>query len=79
MSFCERIVFLSRKAERSKPYTGSLFLVGYYHQGGRLCRSDEVPSFTCVTPSLSVYLHSCDLANGSNAEETQGKKCFSLW
>lgn len=28
---------------------------------------------------LSVCLHSCDLANGSNAGKRQGKKCFSLW
>lgn len=75
-SFCERIFLLPRKAARSKPYTVFLFLVHY--QEGRLCRSDEVPSFTCVAPSLSVCLHKSNLANGPSAEDRQGNKYFPL-
>lgn len=35
--------------------------------------------FPGATPRLSEYLHSCDLANGSDVEERHGKKCFSFW
>lgn len=36
-------------------------------------------AFPGVTPWLSACLHSCDLANGPDAKERQGKECFSLW